>query len=229
MFRKQLIGTTAADGTLTLTAALTERARLVKVNWYKGTLTTGVDAVIKSKGETGLAAALGVAPSTLDTTLLTLTNANANGEYWPAKNAIVDQEVSLAITGGGSTHVGGAVLYFDENVSDEPSYTLTPIAPFTLSNGDTLWLADPGDGLQVGIARALFQNVDTSTRTLTIKHGSTVFATVDIAAGGSFLFDPSNPRDYWVAAESTAINYVASAGSAIKLITGNSFIRAAGS
>jgi hypothetical protein len=111
----RLVGTTAADGTLTLTAAVDIVGALYAVQWIDGSLADGVDAV------------LSVVNADADYTLLTLTNADNDDWYYrqvPCCDAagaaiagaytlpMIVGKPKLTITAGGDTKKGGAVLCF---------------------------------------------------------------------------------------------------------------------
>ena len=102
----------------------------------------------------------------------------------------------------------------------------TQIAPATLSSGNNDLVADPGDGYEAVLVEVGFQNVDTVTRTLIIKRGSTVLRQWDLATLA--VVEVSWPEGLeWVAAASTAIVANASAGSAIKVTGGRWYKRPA--
>lgn len=95
-------------------------ARLVAAQWIKGTLTNGVDATLICTQ---------FSPRSLVTTLLTLTNANADAFYHPKvvgadgvgaaiadayESPLVHGTVQLTIAAGGAAHTGSLWLYLDE-------------------------------------------------------------------------------------------------------------------
>lgn len=116
----ELLGTTAADGSKAITSPTLGRPmRLVKVLWKNIDFAAGVDATIKAVGSESAANALGVAVASLDRTLLTLTNADADAWHEiSGPDNIVDQQIRLNITSGGDGKKGGAILYLDEIASD---------------------------------------------------------------------------------------------------------------
>lgn len=87
------------------------------VEWVDGTLADGVDAVLSQTST----------PSGVDTTLLTLTNADNDAWYYPWKlvvandgstaatdfftEQIVSGELKLAVTSGGDTLSGKCIVY----------------------------------------------------------------------------------------------------------------------
>ena len=80
-------GTTDGSGALTVNAETHIYGQLFAVEWVVGSFAAGVDAVL-SVQET----ASGVAQ-----TLLTLTDANANAQYYP--RLVVHGETGIALTG----------------------------------------------------------------------------------------------------------------------------------
>lgn len=121
----RLIGTTAAGGTVTVTAERAVYGYLDRVTWKVGDLAVGVDAVLSITNT----------PVGVDETLLTLTNADANAVYYPRAlvhdaagaaltgtaggdrvRPLICGTLSLAISSGGATKTGGAIVYV-ENVN----------------------------------------------------------------------------------------------------------------
>ena len=116
-----LRGTTAADGTATITASKSVIGRLLAVEWVDGALVDGVDAVLKVTNR----------QSGVDHTLLTLTNADNDAFYYPREQVhtnagaaatydgtravmempLVDGTLVLTIADGGATKYGGAIAY----------------------------------------------------------------------------------------------------------------------
>lgn len=114
--------TTDAAGDYTNAAAvrsvLRQVYRLYAVQWVDGDLADGVDAVLSVTD----------APAGVDTTLLTLTDANNDGWYYPRvlqqdaaganltthTQAIVDGTLKLAVSGGGDTKSGKCIVYLEE-------------------------------------------------------------------------------------------------------------------
>jgi hypothetical protein len=111
------IGTTNSGGTVTISKSLPSPMRLVLIRWQLAGLSAGVDVVIKATGSSEVAGAAGVTQASLDRTLATLTDANADAWYTPDTNPIADRDVTLTITSGGNAKTGGAILYFDETAS----------------------------------------------------------------------------------------------------------------
>ena len=116
----RLIGTTAADGTATILSEASYNAQLASVQWVDGDFTDGVDAVLSVTST----------DSAVDLTLLTLTNADNDAMYHPRH--IVHSEagaaltgtsggdrtmptvvgrLKLAVTSGGASKTGGAIVY----------------------------------------------------------------------------------------------------------------------
>ncbi len=117
MNKMLLQGTTASDGSVTITGERTISGLLVAVQWIDGDLADGVDAVLSTINSPAAA------------TLLTLTNANNDALYYPrvvahsnvgAAQTAVDQFQlieglpKLAITNGGGAKTGGCVIYWLE-------------------------------------------------------------------------------------------------------------------
>ena len=118
----RLIGTTDSSGDLTVNYTAQVLGWLDMVEWIDGDLADGNDAVISAQSVPGESAAA--------TTLLTLTNANADARYYP--RALTHDETGTALTGtaggdrvrpviagiprlviasGGDTKTGGCLLY----------------------------------------------------------------------------------------------------------------------
>ena len=119
----KITGTTAAGGTATLTSERPVVGRLYAVQWIDGDLADGVDAVFTCQGPE------------VAITLLTLTDANNDGLYYP-RHATCDNagaaltvtedspthclpllygKIQIAVSSGGATKTGGAeIFYFDE-------------------------------------------------------------------------------------------------------------------
>lgn len=108
-----LVGTTDNSGALVITKRIYEAHRLVKVRWLAGDFANGVDAVIANAG---LGAIAGTGLVIGDRTLLTLTNADDDAWYDVSEegDGIVDQEIKLTVSGGGSGKFGGCIAYFSE-------------------------------------------------------------------------------------------------------------------
>ena len=119
----ELSVTTNADGDGTVTAPRPIRGQLYAVVWLVGTLAGTVDAVFSTVNHDGA-----------DTNLLTLTNASANGTYYP--RVLVQNNAGANLTGtaggdralpllvgvprlviaqGGDTLAGKAYLYYFED------------------------------------------------------------------------------------------------------------------
>ena len=118
----KLYGTTASDGSLTVTAGSSVRGLLHAVEWIDGDLADGVDAVLSVVRDDN-------AP---DYTLLTLTNADADAVYYPRviihsesgaaltgtsggdrAKPVINGSLKLAITSGGDAKTGGAIVYYE--------------------------------------------------------------------------------------------------------------------
>jgi len=117
----KLTGTTSAGGAVTITATRSILARLYAVEWIDGTFDDGVDGTlsfVQSESE-------------VDTTLLTLTDANSDAWYYP--RALVHDASGTALTGtaggdrtlpvingtlklviaqGGNAKTGGCIVYY---------------------------------------------------------------------------------------------------------------------
>lgn len=117
--RFQLDITTNSSGAANVTLDLsTEKPFLLyKVEWVDGDLSDGVDAVLSCTG-----------PSGVSKTLLTLTNADNDADYYPREleddniggvtafyaMPVVDGVVNLAVATGGNTKSGKCILYLLE-------------------------------------------------------------------------------------------------------------------
>lgn len=111
----RLTGTTDTNGDAVINAEYPVLALLYAVEWIDGDLADGVDAVLKSVNN----------PSAVDTTLLTLTDANADAWYFPRETeddttgvaatnkvpAVITGKLQLTISSGGDTKTGGAIVY----------------------------------------------------------------------------------------------------------------------
>jgi hypothetical protein len=118
----RLHGTTAADGSLTVTSESAYSGKLLAIQWAIGTFDAGVDPTFSVTGT----------DSGVDVPLLTLTNANANALYHVRH--VVHGETGTALTGtsggdrtcplvvgylkmvvaqGGNAKTGGAILYLE--------------------------------------------------------------------------------------------------------------------
>jgi adenosylcobinamide amidohydrolase len=121
----RLFGTTDGSGNLTVDGERTVMGRLVKIEWAVGTFSAGVDAVISMQGT----------PSGVAQTLLTLTDANTNADYYPRTPVhnnvgtaltaaaggdtvpyIVSGRPRLVVSSGGATKLGGVIMHFEEEV-----------------------------------------------------------------------------------------------------------------
>lgn len=116
-----LMVTTNASGAGTVTAARgvdVDTAKvLTAVEWVDGTFADGVDAVLSVTNTL----------SGVDKTLLTLTNANTDAWYYPVSavhnesgsalasyvRQIVNGDLRLVVSSGGSATAGGAYLYLE--------------------------------------------------------------------------------------------------------------------
>ena len=113
----KLTGTTASDGSLTVTDSTHVMGLLHEVEWIDGTFDNGVDAVL-SVVRDGDAA---------DKTLVTLTNADNDASYLvrpevstiagAAVTGVVDRTVingklKLVVSSGGNDKTGGCIVYF---------------------------------------------------------------------------------------------------------------------
>lgn len=116
---EQLIGTTDENGDLVVTMTRPLMGWLIAVQWIDGDLADGVDATLKAVHT----------PSGVDTTLLTLTDANDDAWYYPTvvehDNAgaaqttrtfqIIEGTLQLTIADGGDTKTGGCIVYYTDN------------------------------------------------------------------------------------------------------------------
>ena len=119
----RLGGTTNASGVLTVDSARPVMGRLYAIVWEVGTFDAGVDVAFST-----------ILHDALDTNLLTLTDANADGTYYPralvhnnAGTALTgtaggDRDLPLfvgvprmAVTSGGNAKAGAAYLYYFED------------------------------------------------------------------------------------------------------------------
>lgn len=122
--RVSLQGITGTTGAVNITGdARTILGRLYAVKWIDGTLDDGVGFTLSAVG------------GVVDTTLLTVAAANNDAMYYPRTlvNAmadgaaltgtsggdrdlpIIDGYLKLAITSGGDTKAGGAIIYYLDN------------------------------------------------------------------------------------------------------------------
>jgi len=119
----RLIGTTIADGSLTVTSEASYNAKLYSVVWVDGDLADGVGGTLTvTNTDVGI-----------DATLLTLSAANNDATYYPRylqhgetgtaltgtaggdrTLAPVVGRLKLVIASGGDTKTGGAVVYLCE-------------------------------------------------------------------------------------------------------------------
>ena len=111
----KLTGTTDASGDLTVTGQAAF-GWLYAVEWIDGDLADGVDAVLSCT----------LTSSTVNNTLLTLTNANDDAWYYPREtvddnagaegsgvcNPVLNGVLQLVISSGGNAKTGGAVVYY---------------------------------------------------------------------------------------------------------------------
>ncbi len=117
-----LMGTTNGSGAATITATIPTFGLLQSVEWVDGDLVDGVDAVLSVTDN----------QSGVDSTLLTLTNANSDAWYYPRQvahdnagaavtfdgtneiyvPAIIAGKLKLVIANGGDTKTGGVVVYY---------------------------------------------------------------------------------------------------------------------
>jgi len=117
-----LFGTTDASGDLTVMATIPSSGLLQAVEWKDGDLADGVDAVLSVTSN----------DSGVDSTLLTLTNANNDAWYYPRAAAhdntgtgvtydgtneiyvpmVISGTLKLVVSSGGDTKSGGAVVYY---------------------------------------------------------------------------------------------------------------------
>jgi hypothetical protein len=112
----RLTGTTDASGDLTLTAERAVLGLLWSVEWIDGDLADGVDAVLSLVNTS----------SEVDLTLLTLTNANDDAQYFPRATEcneagvaqsnrvppLMDGTLQLVISSGGNAKTGGCIVYY---------------------------------------------------------------------------------------------------------------------
>lgn len=119
----KLYGTTAADGSLTVTANTQARGLLKSVEWIDGDLADGIDVVLSCVRDDNAA----------DITLLTLTDANTDAVYnprYPAHDAagaavtydgtneiyveqFVNGYLKLVVADGGNAKSGGMIVYYE--------------------------------------------------------------------------------------------------------------------
>lgn len=113
-----LTGTTNGSGALTVTAPRSLLGWLIAVQWIDGSLADGVDAVLSVTNT----------PAGVDTTLLTLTDANNDAWYYPRvlenSNAgaalatytlmIIEGTLKLVVADGGDTKTGGCIVYYTD-------------------------------------------------------------------------------------------------------------------
>ena len=102
----------------------------------------------------------------------------------------------------------------------------TRFTPATLASGDSDLIADPGDGYEAVVARAVFQNIDTVDRTLILKDSAGNFYDIILTAKTVVVFGEESDEPL-VATASAAVVVNASAGSAIKLCGGRWYKRPA--
>ncbi|MCP5101004.1 MAG: hypothetical protein GY943_36095 [Chloroflexi bacterium] len=109
--------TTIADGSGDNSATIPIRGLLHAVEWVDGDLADGVDAVLSVTNT----------DSGVDSTLLTLTDANIDKWYYPRRieadvtggdlatttRHVIAGTLKLAITSGGAVKTGGAVVYYE--------------------------------------------------------------------------------------------------------------------
>lgn len=111
---------TDTNGDATVVAGLSNRPRrLFAVEWVDGTLADGVDAVLSSVNN----------PSGVNTTLLTLTDANADAWYFPRElmddnaggaltavydHAVVPGDLQVVVSNGGNVVSGALIAYLLE-------------------------------------------------------------------------------------------------------------------
>lgn len=119
------VGTTDADGNLTIMQRIYHPRRLVKVRWLAGDFADGVDATLINLGVAGAESTLGLASGALNSTLLTLTDANDDAWYDAVSNTIVDMDLRLTVTNGGANKRGGCIAYFDEAIDGVSLGTIT--------------------------------------------------------------------------------------------------------
>lgn len=119
----KLYGTTAADGTLTVTAGTKAQGILKSVEWIDGTFADGVDAVLSQIRDDNAA----------DIAMLTLTDANVDAVYYPryaaSDNAgaaisyaatfpiyvegFLNGTLKLVVSSGGNAKDGGCIVYYE--------------------------------------------------------------------------------------------------------------------
>ena len=122
MRRVSLIGTTTSAGAVTVSGSRSVLGRIYAVKWIDGDLADGVDFVLTAVG------------GVVDTTILTVADANSDAMYYPRAlvNAqadgaaltgtsggdrdlpVIDGTLTLAITSGGDTKTGGCIVYYYE-------------------------------------------------------------------------------------------------------------------
>lgn len=114
----KLYGTTSTGGALTVTDTAFLKGYLHSVRWIDGDLADGVDAVLSVDSREG---------DSPDVTLLTLTNANDDAVYYPREAEhgntgsalatytwpVVDGQLKLVISSGGSEKTGGCLVYVE--------------------------------------------------------------------------------------------------------------------
>lgn len=107
----------SGDATVQVPLNITPKI-LYAVEWSVGTLAAGVDAVLSTENTV----------SGVDTTLLTLTDANANAWYFPRESEhdnagvavssrtypVVSGDLKLVVSSGGATATGTVVVYLGE-------------------------------------------------------------------------------------------------------------------
>lgn len=118
----KLTGETDGSGDLTIISEAIVKGTLARVEWIDGDLADGVDAVLSVTST----------PSGVDHTLLVLTNANVDANYYPravahdgtgtavtydGTNEIYVPDVfygtlKLVISSGGASATGGCVVYY---------------------------------------------------------------------------------------------------------------------
>ena len=117
----RLIDTTDGTGAATINGDSQIKGRLARVEWVDGDLSDGVGAVLTMQNT----------PSEVAQTILTLTAANNDANYYPRtlvhdengtpltgtsggdrEMLIVSGVPRLVISSGGAAHTGGMILYF---------------------------------------------------------------------------------------------------------------------